>query len=275
MFNKIFKVESKSELIDILSSQKEHYIIAGGTDLIIRLKSGMLDNHPLIDISGIKEFSQINKIGNSVHIGALITHQEIVDSPIIHEYFPSLVMACRSVGSLQIRNIGTIGGNIANSSPAGDSIPSLLACNADINIISSNGKKTIKLKDFFISPGKNILKDDEFISEIIIPAQKGSGIFLKNAQRKALAISKVSMAVRNTNNNFSIAIGAVYKTPVLAQKTMEYLNSCKNITDLDIEKAKDIISDECSPIDDIRSTSEYRSDIVRYFLEKAIKQFIL
>jgi len=272
MFNKIIRPENMEYLLNTIADFDDYYIVAGGTDILVRLKAGMLEDFPLIDISKIQSLSKIIKEGEKIYIGSGITHQEIVDSSLIGEYFPCLSQACRTVGSLQIRNVATLAGNIANSSPAGDSIPALLCCNASLKILSNKGERIVFLKDFFIAPGKNILKHGEIISEIIIPAEKGKGIFLKNAQRKALAISKVSMAARRTENKFSFALGAVYKVPILAEKTMEYINSLNNIDDLEIKEAKKIILNECSPIDDIRSTNEYRQEIVGYFLEKAIKE---
>lgn len=269
--NRVIKVYSINELKQILGELNGgYYIVAGGTDILVRLKDGRLNDYPLIDIFDVEELKGISIRDNSLIIGAGTIFDDIINNHTVKEYFNELIMAIRSIGSPQIRNHATIGGNIANASPAGDSILPLLASNARLRVVSmDNTERFIGLSDFFIGPGKTVLKKGEFIYEIVLPLNRGKGFFYKMGQRDSLAISKVSMCIRY-DNVYHIALGAVYKTPMLATKTMNFLNSSTLLNDEVINKACDVIKKECFPIDDIRSTAKYRSEMVAYLLKKGL-----
>jgi len=249
-------------------------ILAGGTDLLVRLKDE-INQHDIIDISHLKELKGISIADDKIKIGALTTFSELIENEIIAENASALVQAAEIVGSPQIRNRGTIGGNIANASPAGDSIPPLLILEAEIEISGKSGARTVPMRNFFKGPGRTILKKCEIISSVIIPKNKDyRGAFVRLGQRKSLAISKVSLAALfkmkdEKIEEARIALGAVAPTVIRASKTEKFLIG-KKLNDETISEAKKIICDEVSPISDIRSIAEYRKEMCGELLEQAI-----
>lgn len=263
--SRIIKPQSTSELLEILNRNEDHRIIAGGTDIYIKIKEFRVRAEYYIDIFDIPGSGDIRKDGSFVSIGCCATHSAIISSDTIRTFFPELASACSEIGSVQIRNRGTAGGNIANASPAGDSIIPMIALGAEIELLSVSGAERILLKDFFTGPGSTVLKKNQFISRILIPAEKGKGVYIRLGQRKALAISKASIAVRENSSGYSICLGALNKTPLLAVKTMEILNKSR-----DIDRACIEISRECSPISDLRSTEHYRRKMAAVLLKRAL-----
>jgi len=243
--------------------------IAGGTDLLVKMKKKMLSPDKIVDLTGIRELKEIREEGENIVLGALVTHGQVVSSKLVNSCLPLLVQGCRTVGSPQIRNTGTLGGNIVNASPAADSLPPLIALGASIVLSSVNGQREMKIEDFIRSPGKTQIRPDEILTKIIVkkmnPGEKCS--YRKLGQRKALAISIASVAVRfefdshsKRCSNPAIVFGAV--APVLrrasaledelSQRPIDH-NVLKEIA----EKAKEY----CKPISDIRASSEYRRDM--------------
>jgi len=257
------------EFFDIKTENPVAKIIAGGTDILVRLKDEF-DWPFLIDISQIEELKGISKKSNLIQIGALITFTEIEKNESLKKYAEVLVQAAFIIGSPQIRNKGTIGGNIANASPAGDSLPPLYVLNAELELTSSSGTRRIPINEFFTGPGKSVLGNDEIISAINIPAEEDlKGVFLRLGQRQSLAISKVSLAlVKNTKTNeFRIALGSVAPTVVRAPKT-EKLLSENSLNERLINEACETVCKETVPISDIRSEAEYRKEMCGVLLRK-------
>jgi CO/xanthine dehydrogenase FAD-binding subunit len=272
------KVWSLTELINEAAKIKNKiYFLAGGTDFMVMFKDDMIpDDSTVIDISGVKELRFIKEEANKIIIGSLTTFSDILESKLIEKQASVLYQAVSTIGSPQIRNMGTIGGNIANASPAGDSIPALFIHNAKI-VTNLN---EYKITDFFTGVKSTVLKNGEFIKDIEIEKlPKGSKcFFFKSGQRKALSISKVSLALgiklnRGRVDFIRISAGAVSKTVIRATKTEDFLFR-SIITKDTIEKAKEILKNEISPITDFRSTENYRKEMSSYFLEKALLSFI-
>ncbi len=272
--SQIFSPHFIYECLSLMEQFPKAKILAGGTDLLVRLKDE-INQHDIIDISHLKELKGINIADDKIKIGALTTFSEIIENEIIAENAGVLVQAAEIVGSPQIRNRGTVGGNIANASPAGDSIPPLLILEAEIEISGKSGARTVPMRNFFKGPGKTILKKCEIISSVIIPKNKDyRGAFVRLGQRKSLAISKVSLAALfkmkdEKIEEARIALGAVAPTVIRASKTEKFLIG-KKLNDETISEAKKIICDEVSPISDIRSIAEYRKEMCGELLEQAI-----
>ncbi len=282
-----YKVASIDEALEIagrLLSQKPESVIrylAGGTDLVPLLKDRGIEADALIEITDVEELKGIEIKESRVHIHAGTTHAAICASRLIREKVPVLYHACRQIGSVQIRNRGTIGGNLANASPAGDSIPSLLVLDAKLHIASpSKGnrkERIVDAGDFASGAGVTVLHPGEILTSISfdIPENNSRGVFLKLGQRQAMTISKVSLAVQgNTNDGkiewIKIAFGAVACKVMRARRT-ESLLTGKRIDDASAwDAAIKTAKEEVSPIDDIRSTSHYRREMCGVLLRRAI-----
>lgn len=175
----------------------ETSLLAGGTDLLISLKKGEATPRYVVDITRIKELSSTRDEHNRISIGATATHTEVAESALILKEVPFLAEAAASIGSAQIRNSGTIGGNIINASPAADTIPPLVALDATVCIMSHKGEWHAPLTEIFTGPYKTTLSSDEFLADMTftkLPPRVGT-CFLKLGRRKALAISRISIAV--------------------------------------------------------------------------------
>lgn len=208
------------ELLAILAEKKEKAkVLAGGTDLVIALQEGKLDCDYIVALHKIPELKGISMSGDTIVIGAMTTHTEVERSPIINANALLLAQAAASVGSPQIRNAGTLGGNICNASPAADTVPALIALDASVKIVSKGSEREMPLEDLFLGMGKTKLSCDEVIKEISFKAlPDGAGsIFVKLARRNALAISRISVAAIVASNEYvtdcRIAMGAVAPNP--------------------------------------------------------------
>ena len=279
---KEFEYLKPRDLNEALLFAREHghrkRFLAGGTDLIVRLKDNLIREDYIIDIGEIEELRGIEKKNGEIHIGPITTHSEIIESEITKKYAPLLVEAVKTIGSPQIRNRGTIGGNICNASPAGDSIPALVVSEARFVVKSLNNERIIDIKDFFVGPGKTSLKQDEILYKIIIPEWRENeiGFFNKLGQRNAMSISIASVAVkleREKDNKFKkafVSFGAV--SPVVNRAT-----KCENLLterELDskdyIFEAANCALDEVNPITDVRATREYRREVSKYLLYESL-----
>lgn len=284
---KIYKPSSINEALKILHELSgPRYILAGGTDLLVQAKDGVLLKSSWIDISGINELKVIKEIpaqnektGSFIWIGCCATFNDCIRSAIIEKHIPSLHQACKIVGGPQIRNMGTIGGNIANASPAADSVPPLISAGAELELVSLHGKRTVLLEEFATGPRKTILREDEIILGIKVPKDKNvTGKFMRLGTRTSMAISKVSIAIHLKNNGKStpehvgIALGSVAPTVIRAKHT-ERLFIERGINQNTIQEASNIIMTEVSPINDIRSTKEYRRAMCGILLTRILTSF--
>lgn len=195
---KSFKARSLSEALELLDEHKEEAkLIAGGTDIVIELKNKEISPKAMIDISDVAEIRDIKEADGKYRIGAGVTFSEIVKSSLFDDRMAGLVEAAHSVGSPQIRNTGTVGGNICNGSPAADTVPPLLALGAVAVIASKSGEREIELRDMFLDKGKVDLKPGEMLKEVVFkkPEQSEAVSFSKLGLRKALAISRICTSV--------------------------------------------------------------------------------
>ena len=215
-------------------------------------------------------------------MGALASIRDIEVSPLIREKIPVLSQAAGTLGSIQIRNRATIGGNLCHGSPAADMSAILLAMNCDVTIVSDKGEKTIGLDQFFTGPNSTILGKDEMLSQIIIPEkmEQFKGVYLKHGPRKAMDIGIVNIAIlvdadlnNGLCNQVMIALGAVAPTPIRAKKAEELLNG-KELRPDRIQKAAEVASNEAKPITDFRATAGYRKNLVKSLVRTGIQQIL-
>jgi CO/xanthine dehydrogenase FAD-binding subunit len=246
---------------------------AGGTDLMVLFEAGLLAHKKYVNIWNLQELRGIEATADEVTLGALTTYTEVQESEILRAEFPMLCQAASETGGLAIQNRGTLAGNIANASPAGDSPPALLIYDAQLELISNAGARLVSYADFHTGYKQTILKEDEIISRIRLPrVMKGwRHYYRKVGTRKAQAISKVCFAgaVRMEGKRISdirLALGSVAPTPLRCYQTEAVLKGQelnREITDA----AQAQLMKEIVPIDDIRSTANYRSRVAANLLE--------
>ncbi len=269
------KPNSIKETISILSQYGEKaQILNGGTDLIVGIRDKIIQPEYVVDIKAIP---QLNKITYSeqygLHIGATVTLNEVSDSKIVQRNYPILAEACKTVGSYQVRNRATLVGNICNASPAADTTPPLLVLEAKLNIIGPKGEKIVPINEFFTGVKKNILKKGEIVTSVIVPSlgDEWTGVYLKQGRRKDVDLATVGVAVVSIRDEIRIALGAVAPTPIRAFKTEELLKG-KTIDESLLEKAGESALTEVSPISDVRSSQEYREEIIKVLVRRAVLQ---
>jgi carbon-monoxide dehydrogenase medium subunit len=281
MVEKYYQVRQVAEAVQLLDELKgKAKIVAGATDLWLEIKNGGHKGlESLIDISRIQGLDQItlDEKGN-VHIHALATHAHCVKSEILKKYAACLYQACRSVGSPQIRNRGTVAGNVVTSSPANDTISALMALDATLVAVSAGGTRQIPIVEFFTGVRKNVLKPDELITEIVfrgLDPDNSFSFFTKQGLRKAQAISVLNLSVvcqldpAGKIGDMRIAFGSLAPTVVRARQAEEYARG-KTLQQLDLEELTKRAVESISPIDDIRSTSSYRHKMAAILLKRGL-----
>jgi len=271
-----FNPSTMSEAISLLAKYKgQAKILAGGTDLLIEMKKDLTPKY-VIDIKRISELNYIKyEEDEGLKIGALITHSALINSTVVQEKYNLLAEASLAVGSLQTRNKGTVIANSCNASPSADTPPALIALDARLKLISIEGERIVKVKDFFVSPFKNILKETEIVTEIQIPKLPlhNGGTYLHlskiTAEDETLVGVGILIAVDDlTHRNCTMArigLGSVAPTPIRAIKAEKFLLG-KRIEDVICEQAAEIAANESSP----RSRAEYRKEMVRVLVKRAL-----
>lgn len=238
---------------------------AGGTDLMVLLEAGKLAHNKYLNLWALQELRGITATDEKIVIGALTTYTEIRNHELLQSEFPMLCQAASETGGLAIQNRGTLGGNIANASPAADSPPALLAYDATLEIISLSGVRRVSYRDFHQSYKKMDLRPDELIARIHLPRNTLRGIqyYRKVGTRKAQAISKVCFAAIGYVNSDSaitdvrLALGSVAPIPLRCVETEAFLKG-KKVDHETIAAGQNALAGEMSPISDIRSTRDYR-----------------
>jgi len=274
-----YRPQKLEEAIKILEQKGPKVkILAGGTDLVVQLKEGLVSPEALLDLTFITSLRYIKGDGNFIQIGPLTTHSEIENSPLLLRSAPLLVEGAKTIGSPQIRNRGTIGGNIANASPAGDTLPALYVLEARLKLRRFERRREVKIEDFFLGPGETILQPDELIEEIFFPPMSAEdfGVYLKLGQRNALAISIVSVAIKSAFKSraiskIQIALGAVAPQVLRARRTEERLMNSQ-LSKRDIEEASQLAAEEASPISDIRGSADYRRELVQSLVQEGLNR---
>lgn len=276
-----FSVKTKEDALEYLQKERSRVcIVAGCSNVLPYIRDKIISGKLLMDISDIETLSHIEKNEDGINIGALATISDLINSQLIKENCHILHQAAEDFADPLVRNTATIGGNLADASPAADMAPPLLALNAVLVIESLSKKREILLKDFFIGPRKTVLHNDEMITDIKINNNfiNQNSCFLKLGLRKAMSISVASIAmVLEVKNNqivqMNIAMGSVAPTPIRLFKIEEYLRNKKVNNEL-IEESMRMIRDEIKPIGDVRASAEYRRYVSGVLFKRALERLI-
>ncbi len=265
------------EALAILASQPTVVPIAGGTDLMVLRGQGSLEGAAFVDIRALPELRGIHDGPESVLLGALTTYTEMASSPLLQERYPLLVQAARVSGAWAVQNRGTLGGNIANASPAADTPPALLVYRARIELTSERGTRWLPYAEFHVGYKVTRRAPDELITRVLIPREEGGdGFYRKVGTRQAQAISKVCFAGlarwRDARlDDVRIALGSVAPTVVEASRTASYLRG-RRPEEIDRTVARRLLEEDIAPIDDIRSTARYRGAVAGNVLEQFLDE---
>ncbi len=272
---------SLSEALSLLDQHsKAAKIFAGGTDLLVNMKEGELSPGYLIDIKGIpgQDYIRYDK-RKGLRIGALTTIRQIEISRVVREQSLPLAQAAKVLGSVQVRNRATIGGNLCNASPSAETAPSLLVLGAKVKLVGSRGERVLPLEEFFVGPGLTVL-DKEILTEIMVPplSPHTRGVYMSVSRRRAVDLALVGVAVavvvdpdKGQWKEVKIALGAVAPTPMRATRAEGILNG-KRINAALIEEAAQMASDEARPISDVRASAWYREEMVSVLVQRALEQ---
>jgi CO/xanthine dehydrogenase FAD-binding subunit len=253
-------------------------IIAGGTDLVIRLRNGDHTPSIIVDITKIEELRKIEERNGAISIGAAVTHSEISSSPLIKKYAKVLSDAASEIGSPQIRNLGTIGGNIINASPAGDTIPPLMVLRAVGRVISKKGERKAALSQLFKGPYETNLKPHELLVQVtfqkLSPDTRSS--FLRLARRDAMAIARMSVAIalrleKNRIEEIRIAVGSVTPTPQSFSEVETFLKGKAPDGEI-LQKASLMVSETMIHQSGIRPSTSYKKPVVEALFVRAMRE---
>ena len=277
-----FQPETLEKALDILADKTDNIkVLAGGTDLVVQLRDNSLPENisSILDISRIKSFKEVENDNGEINIGSLVTHEELLNNKLFSNKLPFINEAASAVGSPQIRRRGTIGGNICNAAPCADSVPVLAALDAEVILASKSGKRKLSLTEFIDGPYKTNLKPDEIMTSIkfFMPEPGVGTSFMKVGRRKALAISRMSVAVMLRKdqteivNEFYLSTGSVTPKPTRLPEAERVL--------LNKEPTEDLINETAEKVAQImiatsgyRWSTEYKEPVIKTMVIRAIKQ---
>ena len=252
-------------------------ILAGGTDILVELKHAVHNPEIVVDVSRLAELKDIVIDDDGLHIGALATHADIMNSPIVSGMFPALVEAAHSIGAVQTRNLGTLGGNLITCVPSVDSGPALVALDAVVTVASAAGERRMPLAELFAGPRKTSLKPGDLLVDVVIPKENldKPAAFEKFGLRKGQALALVNVGASFWVGDKSvfeaprIALGAVAPTVIRAPKAEAYLDG-RTISAEAMAEAGRIAATEAKPISDFRASADYRRDLVAVLVKRAL-----
>ena len=253
-------------------------ILAGGTDLLIAIKErGFVPNY-VVSLRDVKEVQQVSfDAQQGLRIGAAARLSDVASHPVVQERYPIIVQGASLVGSLQIQNQGTVVGNVCNAAPSADTAPPLVALGAIARIVGPGGERTVPVEDFFVGPGRTVLKSDELVAEIIVPPPpaRSGGAYERFTPRQEMDIavvgvgSVVTLGQGDRCTAARICLGAVAPTPVRA-KAAEAALIDRDLTPEAIEAAADAAVKDATPISDQRGTAEYRKHLVKVLTRRTV-----
>jgi carbon-monoxide dehydrogenase medium subunit len=262
-----------------LKSEKEGAVyIAGGTDVMVQIKNRELRPSTLISLRNIPDLARI-KVNGGARIGALTTIADIIQHPTLGQAFPVLMEAASRVGSVQIRNVATIGGNLCNCSPCADMALPLLVLEAKVRLQSSETMRDMPIEDFFQGPGESCLRADEIMTDILLD-RAGTNVVAafkkKGRVHMDLAVASIAVILNMEGNlcrKARIAAGSVAPVPLRLRAVEEKLEGF-NLEEKTIQAAQKIAEDSVAPITDIRSTEDYRRHVVGVFVKQCLERVL-
>ncbi|MFX0152271.1 MAG: FAD binding domain-containing protein [Candidatus Hodarchaeota archaeon] len=280
-----FNILSPTTLAEALDLKAEYgevlHPLAGGTDVLVSIRNDRVDwgeKPSLLNLNKIQELNFIRETSETVEIGPLITHTDLIQNKIIQTYVPALAKAVSYIGSPQIRNRGTVVGNMVHASPAADSLPILYARNTTIRIQTKEENRLVPIEEFIVGPGEVVIPPQGIVTGIVVPKLPNYiGDYLTLRQRQALSCNVVSVGVEmsiaeSVIHDIRIALGAVSPTVVRGRKTEAFLSNKVINVDL-INEASPLIQSECIPIDDVRSIKEYRQAMTGVLLTRFLQTY--
>lgn len=283
----IYFPDTVEEACSLLSGYDggEAKVLAGGTDLLVSMKHRKAVPRYLINIKRVPDLNHIRyDHSDGLRIGALTTIESIKDSSVIGKKFAFLSQAASKLGTTQVRNLGTLGGNLANASPSAEFAPALLTLEASVRCVGSGGERSVPVEEFFVSPGKSILRQDELLTEVHAPnpPSHAKGIYLKHSFRE-MDVSMAGAAVfllldGDICRDIRIALGAVAPVPFRARKAEQTLRGQRldgeHTENELLEEVARAASNESSPIDDLRAYAAYRREVVWRMVRRGLEQVI-
>jgi CO/xanthine dehydrogenase FAD-binding subunit len=255
----VFTPRTLDEALRLKAERPDAVPIQGGTDLMVELNFGRSRPPALLNLSEVGELRGWSHQNGRLWLGAGLTYTEAMQPP-LSELLPALAEASRTVGGPQIRNRGTIGGNLGTASPAGDALPPLLVAGAEVKLVSVRGERVVPLQDFVVGPKRNVLEDDELIAGATIEASENRETFMKIGPRNAMVISVVSLALR-VDGDLRAAFGSAGPVPMLVRGDLD-----------DVRSFPDRVAAAASPIDDVRGSAAYRRYALRVLTKRALER---
>ncbi|HAQ05066.1 MAG: FAD binding domain-containing protein [Acidimicrobiales bacterium] len=271
--------KSVNEACDVLAENPATTVLAGGTDLMVQVNRGAKSLESVLDLSRILELKKWSIEGSEIVLGAGISYTDLTN-PQLAKLVPALAQAARTVGSPQIRNAGTLGGNLATASPAGDTIPALVAMDAFLKLKSSTETREVSMTEFVTGVKTNVLKPGEIIESVRIPVFEGPQEFLKVGTRNAMVISVVSLALvkDHLGRKLRVGVGSVSPVPFRAAAAEEFIShefdweTNSGPSEKVISKFSELVADSTEPIDDHRGTANYRKHAVKVLAKRALER---
>ncbi len=271
------KPKSIDEAISLYQShgEKAKYI-AGGTDVMVKIKEGKISPQYLISLKGLQGLDRITYENGELRVGAMVTHRMLELSPIIRKEFPILIDAVENIGSVQIRNVATIGGNIINAVPSADGAIPLITLGAEVRIRGPKGERTMALEDIFIGPGQTLLETGEILLEFVIPKLPShtGGAYWKHTRRAAMELPILGVAVLisldddlKTCTEARVGLGVLAPTPMRARNAEAVLKG-KSIDEKILKEAGKVAAEECKARDSVRGEAWYRRAMVELLVPR-------
>jgi CO/xanthine dehydrogenase FAD-binding subunit len=268
---------SWEEALEAKASHPEALPLWGGTDVMVDMNFGRARPEAILDLTRVEELTRWDRDNGVLRVGSGVTYTRAIEE-LAHE-LPSLAIASRTVGSPQIRNRGTIGGNLGSSSPAGDALPPLYASHAEVEVASTRGARRIPIEDFIIGPKRNVLEPHELIAAFHVPVARGGQQFAKIGTRNAMVIAVCSFAIALDDDNTTVGtcIGSAAPTPRRAHEAEQFIaqeldwDGRRPIADDVLDRFGELVAQAASPIDDQRGSAAYRRHALAVLARRALK----
>jgi carbon-monoxide dehydrogenase medium subunit len=273
-----YQPESLVEAFQLKNSIPDSLYISGGTDLMVRIKKKELSPSALVSLRSIPELLGIEN-GKILRIGAMVTISDLTNNALLYEKYPVLVQAAKKLGSVQIRNVATIGGNLSNGSPAADMAPPLLVLEAKARLQNGQKSRDLPVEKFFLGPGETALSPEEILTGIHLenPEPNTKTIFLKKGRtRMDLAVASVAVLIKTEGKmclKARIAAGSVAPTPIRLLEVEALLEGSTLSEEIFVE-AQQLSFKNVSPITDVRSTADYRRHLVGVLVKRALEKLL-